>query len=298
MVPKNTKNGAEINSAPFYRSWKIFSLFYRPDHQHHGPAHLVGHAGQGQHLGRRLGLLNVVEGEAGAAEARQDLSQGVVVFEDGPAEEDSLTGTGVEVVINGPRRGDAVFVKKPLLPDTGGENRVLDVKKECASGLQSAINLLKNRAQVGHIVEDEVGDHQVEYGCWVVVFLQIADTVGDARVRIARLCLPNHPLALVDSQHRGRAVVGGIFAVPAVAAAQIQHDLARERWDERLKLMPFPGGGKPLPAPGHLGVGGEKIVGVVEIFHRVRPQIRINIRILHPYQAYRSFLECGPCLPL
>lgn len=212
----------------------------------------------------------MVEGEAGVAEAYQDLSQGAVVFEDGPAEEDSLTGTGVEVVINGPRRGDAVFVKKPLLPDTGGENRVLDVKKECASGLQSAINLLKNRAQVGHIVEDEVGDHQVEYGCWVVVFLQIADTVGDARVRIARLCLPNHPLALVDAQHRGRTVVGGIFAVPAVAAAQVQHGLANERRDEWLKLVPLPGGGKPLPAPGHLGVGGEKIVGVVEIVHKIR----------------------------
>ena len=35
--------------AMFYAG--LLLLFYRLDEQHHGPAHLVGYTGQGQHLG-------------------------------------------------------------------------------------------------------------------------------------------------------------------------------------------------------------------------------------------------------
>lgn len=81
-----------------------------------------------------------------------------------------------------------------------------------------------------------------------------------------------HALGKVDSQHAGSAVFREIAAVPAIAAAQIEHAFARDIGQHGPQRRPFRRAGKPVNRTVHAGIFGEKgRVVVFVLLHSAHP---------------------------
>ena len=128
----------------------------------------------------------------------------------------------------------------------------------------------------------QIGNHDVPGTLGVLIGLDPAISVPDLLILVPQHCLLQHFLAQVNAQHLGRSVVCGIFAVPAVAASQIQYGHALQRRKQRLELVPLSGGGQPAFAAIHLSVLGEEHVVIIFVGHHISrpfPEIELVLQV-------------------
>lgn len=117
--------------------------------------------------------------------------------------------------------------------------------------------------QVLHIVQHEVGQHQVKGMLWEGVRLQGAHLVSNVGIHSVSLSLGDHFLAAVNAQDLGCAHLRSMPAVPSIAAPHIQYALSLYIREQLTELVPLPGGVQPADAPVHLGIRLEKRLIVV-----------------------------------
>ena len=115
-------------------------------------------------------------------------------------------------------------------------------------------------------MEGQGAEHHFKGGGREVHVLHGGADIVDALVVGVGPGLFQHLLRQIHPDHRRRAVVGGILAVPAEAAAQIQHPLAGEAGQQALQLVPLPGGGQALHRPGKADILFKKCRVIVVVF--------------------------------
>ena len=143
-------------------------------------------------------------------------------------------------------------------------------KDKGPAGGQPPENVLHQGLIIPDIVEGQGAEHHVKAALREGQVLHGGAAVLDGRGAVFDPGRLQHLFRQVDPQDIGRPVPGGVAAVPAVAAAQVQHPLPGKIRQELLQLPPLP---RPLQALGgaeHLTVFLEKervIVGV--LFHGI-----------------------------
>ena len=113
----------------------------------------------------------------------------------------------------------------PVLGAVGGEHRVLRRKDKGPAGGQPPENILHQRPEIPDIVEGQGAEHHVKAARREVQVLHGGAAVLDGRGAVFDSGRLQHLLRQVGPQDIGRPVPGGVAAVPAVAAAQVQHVL-------------------------------------------------------------------------
>lgn len=255
-------------------------MLFCPDQQHHGPLHFFRHLVAPGF--RRHGFLNGFDGEAAFEQAIQNLRQSVMVLLHLVPKEIRSPLFGVVVIRHGPGA-----VGGELLVDARREGGMLDVEKEDSARFQRPMDEAVDFLQVLDVMQNQVGHHQIVAFCGVVVVMDAADAVFDVFCHISALGFPDHQFALVDAQDKSRAVIGGILAVPTIAAAQVQNGFVMQVWEQRLQLGPLARTCEAQLAPGHFGIFREKI-GVVILVHK-------NTILCDDYttkpEIYKSFMH-------
>ena len=154
----------------------------------------------------------------------------------------------------------------PVLGAVGGEHRVLRRKDKRPAGGQPPENILRQRPEIPDIVEGQGAEHHIKAALREGQVLHGGAAVLDGRGAVFDPGRLQHLLRQVGPQDIGRPVPGGVAAVPAVAAAQVQHPLPGKIRQEFLQLPPLP---RPLQALGgaeHLAVFLEKDRIVIGVF--------------------------------
>ena len=144
---------------------------------------------------------------------------------------------------------------------------MFDIEQEYAAGPEGGEYLPVDVVQVGEVVQGQIGNHQVIVSGGIAVFGNAAYLIPDAGVGIARPGFGDHLLTEIQSQGFRGALFHGVFAVPAIAAAQIQYPAALHGREQRLELMPFPGSFQSAGAPGHPGIGVKKCLVIIDVVH-------------------------------
>lgn len=109
-------------------------------------------------------------------------------------------------------------------------------------------------------MQRQIRDYEVPGALGVLIGLNATMAVPDLLVPISSLRLRQHFFAEVNAQHLGRSVVHGVLAVPAIAAAQVQHGRAIQRRKQRLQLVPLSGSCQTAFAAALLGISGEEYI--------------------------------------
>ena len=118
-------------------------------------------------------------------------------------------------------------------------------------------------------MEGQGADHHIErfFGVGVVLYggLDELDLGGTDHL----LGPGQHLVGEVHPHHRLRTMLQSVGAVPAEAAAQVQHPFAGKVGHQLAECVPFPGAGKSVHRAAHLGGFRQKrIVFVFIFFHR------------------------------
>ena len=146
------------------------------------------------------------------------------------------------------------FIVIPVLTAVSGEDGVLHREHKVPAGLEPGADLLRKGGEVLQVVDGQGAEHHVEA-------LRGEVHVLDSGVEILHLgeagLLPGHSQHLFGQVHPGD--VGGpvlrrVGAVPAVAAAQVQHLLAGKVRQKLLQVFPLPRAGQAQPRTAHLAV--------------------------------------------
>ena len=161
-------------------------------------------------------------------------------------------------------------VEDPVLRALGGKDGVLDRKDELPARLQPAPHLFDNGRVIGDVVQRKRAEHEVEAVLGKLERLDRALSVRDAfgKLRVAGDLAARdleHARRNIDAERRFRAVLDGPDAVPAVAAAEVEHALVFDRRQHGPERFPLPGAGKPLARAGHLAVLFKKRRIVVDV---------------------------------
>ena len=209
-------------------------LKLRRDDQHHRAAHFVGHAGQAAHRFGRHRLLHVAQREAAVEQRLEIRRHGAVVLRHRLAEEMRGARALVIVVVHREMVDVARCVEDPVLRALSGKDGVLDRKDELPAGLQPAPHLFDDGRVIGDVVQRKRAEHEVEAVLGKLERLDRALPVRDAfgKLRVAGDLAARdleHARRNVDAERRFRAVLDGPDAVPAVAAAEVEHALVFDR---------------------------------------------------------------------
>ena len=154
----------------------------------------------------------------------------------------------------------------PVLGTLGGEDRMLYREDKVSAGSQPAGNIADQGGEVGHIVEGQRAYHHIKAAGGEVQILHGPLTVFNGGMRILFPGGVQHLLGQVGAPNGDGAVVGGVFAVPAIAAAQVQYPLSGKIREQPFQLPPFSCAGKSFSGAGHLAVFIKKERVVITVF--------------------------------
>ena len=254
-----------------FRRMEKRGLFPDGGHQqHHRPPHFVFHALQMQHFRRGLGLHNMLQLKAVDQQGVQVGGQGPVVLDDLFPQKHRLPAAFIVIVVHRKMKDLSVLVVVPVLGAIGGEHRVFHRKDKMAAGPDPLGNPGRQGPKILYIMEGQGAQNHIEAPVGKVQVLHGDALVLDLRGGVDFPGLLKHFLGDVRPQHRGGLMVGGVLAMPAVTAPQVQNPLPRKSGKHLLQLGPFAGPLQALLGPQHLAVFLEKDVVVVFVFFHVR----------------------------
>ena len=158
----------------------------------------------------------------------------------------------------------------PVLRTVGRKDRVFGRKHQPPVRPQPAVDLLDQRLIILHIMQGQRTEHYVKTFRRKVQVLHGGLAVVHPRMGVARPGHGQHLLGKVGPQHRRRAVLGGIPAVPAIAAAQVQNVPPGKGRQHLFERGPLPRSLQSFPGTVHLAVLFKKAFFVVFVFFHSR----------------------------